>query len=1260
MIEKVVLNGEEHKLSPDYKDIRNKPSINGVELKDGDNKIEIVNINIDPDVDIVGEGETPSVINTGTPKSPTLKFSLPKGETGNTGNAYVPSVDENGQLSFTSTPDSELPSETPVYDIKGDRGVGLTATRTKNGKVTTVNITTEENEPVTELIIEDGKDAINPFKGLFQLNGSVPNVPTNITNNAVDGDYVYAPDTTDGSTTVIWKWNATNNEWDETNIDVSDVVGVEFPDGKPVSQTHIINNTTIGGSQDLLSADVGMELGQKLGNVDFKETKVNLIQDSNWFDGYYIKPDNGKITEANSGSITNGVLCVEVTGKKSVRFLGFRKSGTGSGGSCYGFASTQLTTTNISDFTLNKYTVYPNGATSDMAEDFIIPVPEGEHVYFLCTIRKYNNVAMTINDFYCYLQEGNTISEQLSNVDTNLKAVETQISENFIWEEKDGYPQNVFETTLAFTNLGQNSGDDNNIVAKKYPSTKKSIYFGITPERKGGKVIIKAGSSNAWFTFVKTKDISSGFEDGETKTLKELIDEDIISSYHSSRAVGIVTSNTEQTIDIPYDATFICIRRLKDESIDRSTEYYDRVPIYVKFKIKCETLKNNIDTIASNIQSSKTNLTLQKGYFASNGIYFDSNNIVTTSLIALKGYYIELHDAYKFQRVSMFNDRGELITYNAAAWSSTVGDFWGLASIFPQFYVRISIVRKDNGEIDINDNIIKKFVYLDDNHLIKENPTNIGIDYNIFRKKVNLLTMPIWDALNNINMLNLSSYYFLEGSKNRGIAYSEAAEYSKYVGHNISIRTYLTSLMNKRSVMYTEVIGNDRSTSSYGLEHHSYNKLAGSYYGTVCTGLTSWLVNLPSIIVAKGWKDLSASYGFEVIFSGRNYPNNSTTELDKSHKAYYRKENGNMVQFDSVDEALNWLVDNIKTGDVIAKNGHCSIVGDIYKDVESKRKFIGWLEQVKPRAKYIPCPIDKFKRRIETLNSNWAGGTEEDYLTYPDVTIVRRTITNETTNVRTHIYDNNTNFIQESFEEYTPELLSIDPDITTFEGEYASFTTLPDTDTRNNNKAILNIHRGGANGYTHLQIFPEDDDTQVAKYSLSNDNAWIGESVKRGNALIYPDDANDKEDWIIFDLKKITTLLSAGKYKARVIKEVTENNVLTIKKASGFTHWEMINLDLSYVVNGSNVTFNYSATGGTPYMLRIEAESGLGHNNGKTFALLDAESGSITKSWTSQLYDNAYNTKYVKLFVQGEYNDVVHRILYNEQGQNDPEDHDED
>lgn len=92
MIEKVVLNGEEHKLSPDYKDVRNKPSINGVELKDGDNKIEIIDINIDPDVDIVEEGETPSVTNIGTPKSPTLKFSLPKGDkgdegpTGNTGN----------------------------------------------------------------------------------------------------------------------------------------------------------------------------------------------------------------------------------------------------------------------------------------------------------------------------------------------------------------------------------------------------------------------------------------------------------------------------------------------------------------------------------------------------------------------------------------------------------------------------------------------------------------------------------------------------------------------------------------------------------------------------------------------------------------------------------------------------------------------------------------------------------------------------------------------------------------------------------------------------------------------------------------------------------------------------------------------------------------------------------------------------------------------------------------------------------------------
>ena len=117
---------------------------------------------------------------------------------------------------------------------------------------------------------DTGADAVNPFKGLYALDNGVPAVPSDVTLAAVEGDYIYAPDSTNGNTTVVWRWDATNDAWEETAIDVSNVVGVEFANtAKPVAQTNVVNDLTTGGSTDVLSAEMGKELQSSVfgGNI---------------------------------------------------------------------------------------------------------------------------------------------------------------------------------------------------------------------------------------------------------------------------------------------------------------------------------------------------------------------------------------------------------------------------------------------------------------------------------------------------------------------------------------------------------------------------------------------------------------------------------------------------------------------------------------------------------------------------------------------------------------------------------------------------------------------------------------------------------------------------------------------------------------------------------------------------------------------------------------------------------------------------------
>ena len=68
----------------------------------------------------------------------------------------------------------------------------------------------------------------------------------------------------------------------------------------------------------------------------------------------------------------------------------------------------------------------------------------------------------------------------------------------------------------------------------------------------------------------------------------------------------------------------------------------------------------------------------------------------------------------------------------------------------------------------------------------------------------------------------------------RGMIYSSVKEMGTYVGNNISFHTFMTAIHNPRSKIYTEIV-----------DESPYNgKNCRSYYGTVCSGLVSYALDV--------------------------------------------------------------------------------------------------------------------------------------------------------------------------------------------------------------------------------------------------------------------------------------------------------------------------------------------------------------------------------------------------------------------------------
>lgn len=99
-----------------------------------------------------------------------------------------------------------------------------------------------------------------------------------------------------------------------------------------------------------------------------------------------------------------------------------------------------------------------------------------------------------------------------------------------------------------------------------------------------------------------------------------------------------------------------------------------------------------------------------------------------------------------------------------------------------------------------------------------------------------------WTAKGSIPNASGMAYY-TNGTTYTGLPYSSTRQIDKYVGYDVSLRTFLSAANNPYSLLYTENINGSHSNSAWGKTYLANE--AGPYMGIQCSLFVSYIVGLP-------------------------------------------------------------------------------------------------------------------------------------------------------------------------------------------------------------------------------------------------------------------------------------------------------------------------------------------------------------------------------------------------------------------------------
>ena len=204
---------------------------------------------------------------------------------------------------------------------------------------------------------------------------------------------------------------------------------------------------------------------------------------------------------------------------------------------------------------------------------------------------------------------------------------------------------------------------------------------------------------------------------------------------------------------------------------------------------------------------------------------------------------------------------------------------------------------------------VDSIVFYVPNATIRDIPENIGVQ-NMYKKAKQLELLP-WIPL--LDVPNLSTGY-KAGTLVAGAPYSSTKEINTFIGYDVSIHTFMTAVKNKKSLLYTENIGNP-----------PYNGVGcATYFGVVCNTFVGYAIGLNIHYDTYMYADLDFMIPLAV--------------QDAQH---------------------------LKLGDIMWQPGHVSIVTDIYRTNRGEIQQIHLSEA----ATYTPITTiytpEQFNNRVQ-------------------------------------------------------------------------------------------------------------------------------------------------------------------------------------------------------------------------------------------------------------------------------------------------------
>ena len=171
-------------------------------------------------------------------------------------------------------------------------------------------------------------------------------------------------------------------------------------------------------------------------------------------------------------------------------------------------------------------------------------------------------------------------------------------------------------------------------------------------------------------------------------------------------------------------------------------------------------------------------------------------------------------------------------------------------------------------------------------------PNNVGVLNAI--KRARQITDIKWSPAVDIPRTSIlegshNQYFedvFIAGKEYQGIPYSDfLTEYSHFVGISVPFDVFATSVCN--------------SETAEALESE-YSQYVASYYGSSCTGLTAYAMDMPY-----------------------------------TYSSYYGNIEGMRLKFKLISNGVRHTLKDLSLGDIIQTNGHCALVTDlIYSDTQ--------------------------------------------------------------------------------------------------------------------------------------------------------------------------------------------------------------------------------------------------------------------------------------------------------------------------------------